>query len=402
MDLSFTPEQRAFRQQVRAWIRTNMPRKEKDAPPMEFGDPQRIQALKQWQRRLYAAGYVAMGWPVEYGGRGFDVMRQTIVNEEMVRARAPGLIGTMGIQMVGPTLMKYGTEKQRQQFLPRILTADDIWCQGYSEPGAGSDLASLRTRAELDGDTFVVNGQKVWTSNAQFADWMFCLVRTDPTAPKHAGISYVLIDMKTPGITVRPLVQMTGDPGFNEVFFEDVRVPRENLVGELNQGWQVANATLAHERNMLGATTRTQQMLQSLVRLARTQKRNGKPASADPVVRQRLAALAIRVETMKLEAFRQLTDAIQGRRPGISAAVNKLVATELNHDLAKAALEILGSYGPLGRHDARARDRGIWPLDYMFSLGLIIGGGTSQIQKNIISERGLGMPKEPRSREAAA
>jgi alkylation response protein AidB-like acyl-CoA dehydrogenase len=240
----------------------------------------------------------------------------------------------------------------------------------------------------------------VWTSNAQFADWMFCLVRTDPTAPKHGGISYLLIDMKSPGITVRPLVQMTGDAGFNEVFFEDVRVPRANLVGGLNNGWQVANATLAHERNMLGATTRTQQILQSLIRLARVQGRGGRRASADPMIRQRLASLAMRVETMKLEAYRQLTDALRGRRPGISAAVNKLVATELNHDLAKAALDILGSYGPLARTDARVRDRGIWPLDYMFSLGLIIGGGTSQIQKNIIAERGLGMPREPR-REAS-
>ena len=269
-----------------------------------------------------------------------------------------------------------------------------MWCQGYSEPGAGSDLASLRTRAELIGDEFVVNGQKVWTSNAQFAHWMFCLVRTDPTAAKHAGISYLLIDMKTPGITVRPLVQMTGDAGFNEVFFEDVRVPRRNLVGELNNGWQVANATLAHERNMLGSTIRTQQTFDRLLRLARLQRRNGGPASRDPVIRQRLADLAIRVETMKLEAYRQLTDALRGRPPGIAASVNKLVTTELNHDLARAALEILGSYGPLDRRSARARDRGAWPLDFMFSLGLIIGGGTSQIQKNIIAERGLGMPKE--------
>src|SRR5262249_46525064 len=251
--------------------------------------------------------------------------------------------------------------------------------------------------AERQGDDFVVNGQKVWTSNAQFADWMFCLVRTDPDAPKHGGISYLLIDMKSPGITVRPLVQMTGDPGFNEVFFEDVRVPAANLVGELNNGWQVANATLAHERNMLGATTRTQQVFAKLLRLARTQRRNGRAASADPLVRQRLAALAVRVETMKLEAYRQLTDTLRGRRPGISAALNKLVATELNHDLAKAALDILASYGPLGRHDPRVRDRGVWPLDHMFSLGLIIGGGTSQIQKNIIAERGLGLPREKRS-----
>jgi alkylation response protein AidB-like acyl-CoA dehydrogenase len=298
---------------------------------------------------------------------------------------------------VGPTLIALGSDEQRARFLPKILTADEIWCQGYSEPGSGSDLASLRTRAELRGDEFVVNGQKVWTSNAQFADWMFCLVRTDPDAPKHGGISYLLIDMKTPGITVRPLVQMTGDPGFNEVFFEDVRVPRANLVGGLNNGWQVANATLAHERNMLGSTTRTQQILQGLLHLARTQKRNGKPATADPLIRQRLAALAIRVETMKLEAYRQLTDTLRGRKPGIAASVSKLVTTELNHDLARAALEILGSYGPLGRNDRRARDRGLWPIDFMFSLGLIIGGGTSQIQKNIIAERGLGMPKEARA-----
>jgi alkylation response protein AidB-like acyl-CoA dehydrogenase len=396
MDLSYTPEELAFQREVRTWLKKNVPKRERDARPLEFGDPKRIAEAKAWQRKVHAAGYLALAWPKEYGGQGADVMRQTIVNEEMVRARAPGLIGMMGIQMVGPTLIQFGTEEQRRRYLPKILTADDIWCQGYSEPGAGSDLASLRTRAELIGDEFVVNGQKVWTSNAQYADWMFCLVRTDPSAPKHAGISYVLIDMKSPGITVRPLVQMTGDAGFNEVFFEDVRVPRTNLVGQLNNGWQVANATLAHERNMLGSTVRTQQTFQKLVRLAQTQRRNGAPASADPVVRQRLADLALRVETMKLEAYRQLTDTLRGRSPGIAASVSKLVTTELNHDIARTALEIMGSYGPLGRRDARARDGGIWPVDFMYSLGLIIGGGTSQIQKNIISERGLGMPKEPR------
>src|SRR3989440_585222 len=287
-------------------------------------------------------------------------------------------------------------DEQRRRHLPSILTAAEIWCQGYSEPGSGSDLASLRTRAELRGDEFVVNGQKVWTSNAQYADWMFCLVRTDPDAPKHAGISYLLIDMKTPGISVRPLVQMTGDAGFNEVFFEDVKVPRQNLVGELNAGWRVANATLAHERNMLGSTMRTQQTFQKLVRLARTQRRNRGAPRPEPVIRQRLAQLAIRVETMKLEAYRQLTDALRKRPPGISASVNKLVTTELNHDIARAALDILGSYGPLHKRDPRARDGGGWPTDFMYALGLIIGGGPSQIQKNIIAERGLGMPREAR------
>src|SRR5213594_2795086 len=287
MDLSYSPEEHAFQREVRGWLARNMPKREPDERPLDFHDPRRIARGKAWQRKLYEAGYVAMGWPRDYGGQGADVMRQTIVNEEMVRARAPGLIGMMGVQMVGPTLIHFGSEEQRRRYLPRILTADDIWCQGYSEPGSGSDLASLRTRAELVGDFFVINGQKVWTSNAQFADWMFCLVRTDPNAPKHKGISYVLIDMKSPGITVRPLVQMTGDKGFNEVFFEDVKVPRANLVGELHQGWQVANATLAHERNMLGSTTRTQQMFQGLVHIARRQPRYGRPAAAYPVVRQR-------------------------------------------------------------------------------------------------------------------
>jgi alkylation response protein AidB-like acyl-CoA dehydrogenase len=398
MDLSYTPEELAFQREARTWLARNVPKRDRDARPLEFNDPRRIADAKAWQRKVHAAGYLALAWPKEHGGQGADVMRQTIVNEEMVRARAPGLIGMMGVQMVGPTLIQFGSEEQRRRCLPRILTAEDIWCQGYSEPGAGSDLASLRTRAELVGDEFIVNGQKVWTSNAQFADWMFCLVRTDPNAPKHAGISYILIDMKTPGITVRPLVQMTGDAGFNEVFFEDVRVPRENLVGQLNNGWQVANATLAHERNMLGSTMRTRQTFQKLVRLARSQRRNGGRATADPIVRQRLAGLATRVESMKLDAYRQLTDALRGRPPGISASVNKLVTTELNHDIARAALEILGSYGPLGRASTRARDQGIWPLDFMFSLGLIIGGGTSQIQKNIIAERGLGLPKEARPR----
>jgi alkylation response protein AidB-like acyl-CoA dehydrogenase len=393
MDLSFTPEQEAFRRQVRTWIKANLPVRERDAPPPEQGDPKRIRAMKDWQRKLYDAGYVAMGWPKEYGGHGADVVQQSIVNEELVLARAPGLIGMMGIQMVGPTLMKFGSEEQRRRHLPKVLTAEEIWCQGYSEPGSGSDLASLKTRAELVGDEFIVNGQKVWTSNAQWADWMFCLVRTDPAAPKHKGISYILIDMQSPGITVRPLIQMTGDPGFNEVFFEDLRVPRTNLVGELNQGWQVANATLAHERNMLGSTTRTQQMFNGLLRLAQSRERYGRPAADDPVIRQRLADLMIRVEAMKYHALRQLTDTIRKRSPGIGASVNKLVSTELNHDIAAMALEIMGSYGLLARHARHVLDRGSWPIEFMFTLGLVIGGGTSQIQKNIISERGLGMPR---------
>jgi alkylation response protein AidB-like acyl-CoA dehydrogenase len=393
MELAYSKEDEAFRKEVRSWLKQNLPKKDKAVSDLMPHDPERVRRAKEWQRKLYDGGYVAMGWPQEYGGQGADVMRQTIVNEEMVLARAPGLIGASGLGMLGPTLIQLGTDEQKRRYLRKILTAEEIWCQGYSEPGSGSDLASLRTRAEIVGDEFVVNGQKVWTSNAQFSDWMFCLVRTDPEAPKHRGISYILIDMKSPGITVRPLIQMTGDAGFNEVFFDNVRVPRANLVGELNQGWMVANATLFHERNMLGSTTRTQLMMQNLIRLAQSRQRYGKPASQDPVMRQKLADLLTRVEAMKYHSYRQLTTELRGKSHGVSAMVNKLVGTELNHDICALALEILGSYAPLNRGSAQVIDNGVWPYEFMFTLGLVIGGGTSQIQKNIISERGLGMPK---------
>src|SRR6266436_1728971 len=273
MDLTYTPEELAFQREVRAWLKRNVPKRQRDERPIEFGDPRRIAEAKAWQRKVYEVGYLALAWPREWGGQGADVMRQTIVNEEMVRARAPGLIGMLGILMVGPTLIAHGTEEHRRRYLPRILTAEEIWCQGYSEPGSGSDLASLRTRAELRGDEFVVNGQKVWTSNAQYADWIFCLVRTDPDAPKHRGISYLLIDMKSPGIAVRPLVQMNGEADFCEVFFDNARVPRANLVGELNEGWKVANTTMVHERNWLGASP--QRLFDKLLERARNQYRGG-------------------------------------------------------------------------------------------------------------------------------
>jgi len=393
MELAYSKTDEAFRKEVRSWLKKNLPKKDKAVSELMPHDPERVRLAKEWQRKLYDAGYVAMSWPKEYGGQNADAMRQTIVNEELVLARAPGLVGASGLLMLGPTLIQYGTEEQRRRYLPKILTAEEIWCQGYSEPDAGSDLASLRTRAEIVGDEFIVNGQKVWTSNAQFSDWMFCLVRTDPDAPKHRGISYILIDMNTPGITVRPLVQMTGDAGFNEVFFDNVRVPRTNLVGELNQGWMVANNTLFHERNLLGSTTRTQLMMQNLIRLARSHQRYGKPAADDPIMRQKLSSLLTRVEAMKYHSYRQLTNAIKGRPPGVGAMVNKLVGTELNHDICALALEIMNSYAPLKKGAAHVINYGTWQYEFMFTLGLVIGGGTSEIQKNIISERGLGMPK---------
>jgi alkylation response protein AidB-like acyl-CoA dehydrogenase len=393
MDLSFTTEEEQLRQKVRRFLEEEIPKAGIKPGSEGREDKAWLAKAKAWQRKLYEAGYVALAWPREYGGQAMDPVKQSIVNEEMVRANAPYLVGGSGLGMFGPTLISWGDEQQKKRFLPKILSAEEIWCQGYSEPGSGSDLASLRTRAEIHGDEFIVNGQKVWTSGAQYSDWMFCLVRTDPEAPKHRGISYILIDMKSPGITVRPLVQMTGDKGFNEVFFDNVHVPRENLVAKLNEGWMVANATLFHERNMLGSATGSQQRFNRLLALAKKIRRNGKPLIEDPVFRQRLVDLEIKVEAMRFHSYRQLTDQMRGKNPGVEAMINKLVGTELNHDLATAAMEAMGDYSMLSRDDEQALDHGYWPYEWMFSLGLVIGGGTSHIQKNIIAERGLKMPK---------
>jgi len=392
MDLNYSPEEEEFRGSVRLWLQENLPKSGLRGQTRSHGDKSTLQKMREWHRQLYEAGYLALSWPKEYGGQAMDPVRQAIVNEEMVRARAPGAVGG-GIPMLGPTLITWGTAEQKERYLPKVLTGEEIWCQGYSEPGAGSDLAALRTRAELSGDEFIVNGQKIWTSGAHYSDMMFCLVRTDFEAPKHRGISYILIDMKTPGITVRPLVQMTGERGFNEVFFDNVRVPRANLVGKLNEGWIVANTTLFHERNALGSTITTQTLFNRLKALAGSVMREGRPLTQDPVFRQRLADLEIRVEAMKYHMLRQLSDSIHGRNPGIAQLVNKLVGTELNHELSTTAMEVMGDYSMLARDDELALDRGFWPYEWMFSLGLVIGGGTSHIQKNIIAERGLKMPK---------
>jgi alkylation response protein AidB-like acyl-CoA dehydrogenase len=394
MDLDLAPEDRAFRDALRAWLARHLPRRRSGRrSPGETVDGERLAALKAWQRALLDGGWLALGWPREYGGRAATLMQQTLAGEELARQRAPGIVGQMGIQMVGPTLIQWGSEVQKRRFLPKILSAEEIWCQGYSEPGAGSDLASLQTRARRAGDRFVVNGQKIWTTNAQIADWMFCLVRTDPAAPKHRGISYLLIDMKSPGIRVRPLVQMTKDAGFNEVFLDDVEVPVENLVGEPGSGWAVANTTLRHERNMLGSVTQTQNLFAGLLRAARRERRGGGPALREPGLRQRLAQLAIEVQALRFHSYRNLSSALRGATPGIEASITKLATTELNHRIAETALDLLGARGSLYRGSPRAPDDGAWAWEFMFSLGMIIGGGTSQIQKNIIATRGLGLPR---------
>jgi alkylation response protein AidB-like acyl-CoA dehydrogenase len=305
-------------------------------------------------------------------------------------------MANQGISMLVPTLLELGTEEQKQRWLGPTLRGEVIWCQGYSEPGAGSDLASLSTRAVEDGDDFVINGQKIWTSTAAQADMMFCLVRTEPDKPKHEGISYLLFSMKTPGIAVRPLVTMTGRAEFNEVFFTDVRVPKKDIVGQRGQGWCVANATLRHERGMLGDPNQAGTRFRALVEMMQTETLDGRRLMDHPVYRDRLLKLQGRVMAMEYHGLRLLTCAQKGEDPGLARLIVKLMGCELNHQLAGFANDILGELGILYGDSLHLRAHGEWQTRFMFDLGLIIGGGTAQIQKNIISERGLGMPREPK------
>ena len=330
---------------------------------------------------------------MEYGGRGASLMEQIIYDEECFRARAPVLPGYSGIGMIGPTLIERGSEAQKRRFVPRILSADDIWCQGFSEPGAGSDLAGLSTRAEDRGDHFVVNGQKVWTSGAQFADWIYLLVRTDPAAPRHRGISYLLVDMKTPGITVRPLVLMNGHKHFNEVFFVDVAVPKANLVGKVGEGWSLAMTTLMYERKAGGGRGHDDQIAR-LGALARQVKIDGAPAWDSPLVRQRLAQLAIDATAFKYTRYRNLTRQLRGEPPGPEGSILKLFGSELGVRIADFAGELLGPRVLLNQPSEDVPDAPRWYNRVVSSRQYTIAGGTSEIQRNIIGERVLGLPKD--------
>jgi alkylation response protein AidB-like acyl-CoA dehydrogenase len=393
VDLELAADDRDFLEGLRAWLAKHLPKAWTRAPHGQEASLADVASLRDFQAALHEAGYLGIGWPEEYGGNPGTALRQFLVDEELVRQRAPGLVGLLGVAMAGPTILACGNEAQKRRFLRPILEARELWCQGYSEPGSGSDLASLRTRGEREGDALVVSGHKVWTTNAHYADWMFALVRTDPDAPRHHGISYVLIDMRSPGIDVRPLVQMTKDAGFNEVFLDRVRVPLENVVGGLGNGWSVANATLGHERDMLGSAAHTRNLFDGLLRIARRARRVGRPATEDPRVRRRLAELRIEVEALRLHSLRMLSLASRGRPAGLPGLVTKLDVTWLNHRIAELAIELLGAQGPLYRGSPQLVDEGFWPREWMFSLGMIIGGGTTQIQKNIIAQRGLGLPR---------
>ncbi len=392
MDLSFGPEYEKFRAQVREFLAA----RKGQAPSSSMsatGSGDDMRRILDWQKTLVEGGYVGRTIPREYGGAGAkpDLLESIIIDEEFHAARVHRGLANQGISMFVPTLLQYGSEQQKQAYVRPTILGEMVWCQGYSEPEAGSDLASLKTTARLDGDDYVINGQKIWTSTAAEADMMFALVRTDPDAAKHQGISYITLSMDTPGLEVRPLKTMIGSSSFNEVFFDDVRVPRNNLIGEPGQGWEVGRATLMHERNMLGNTTQTETMLQNCTDVLAEAGVLG-----DPTYRDRLMKLDARVKAMKYHSLRLLTDTLKGRHPGAAVMITKLNGCQLNHDISALAIDAMGERGLLTRGSELVRDQGAWQAQYMFTLGLIIGGGTAQIQKNIISERGLGMPREPK------
>jgi alkylation response protein AidB-like acyl-CoA dehydrogenase len=395
MDLAYGPEYDAFRRELRAFLAEHEERAPSGrAEIASVGGPE----LVAWQQLLIERGYAARTIPKAYGGGGFepDPLIATILAEEFHRAGVSRGVGGQGLDMLVPTLLEHGSEEQKQRYVPPTVRGEMIWCQGYSEPGAGSDLASLSTSGRVEGDTLVVNGQKIWTSTAAQAHMMFALVRTEPDAPKHAGISYVLIPMSTPGIEVRPLRTMTGHAEFNQVFFTDVRVPLANVVGRRGEGWKIANTTLRHERDMLGSAATSEGLLQAALQTLREERVGGGRALDDPLLRDRLMALSAKTLAMKCHAMRLLTSRVRGEPAGVAALVTKLVGCQLNHDLAGLAIDAMGESGVIYGGERSAESRR-WQFHYMFQLGLIIGGGTAQIQKNIIAERGLGMPREPRA-----
>ena len=358
-----------------------------------------IMSRSDWQKILIENGYFARSIPKEYGGYGgdSDIIKSRITATEFSNQRIPGPMGGQGIDMLVPTLLELGTEEQKNKFIKPTLHGEMIWCQGYSEPNSGSDLASLQTKGELIDDKWIINGQKIWTSTAQYAQMMFCLVRTEPEASKHAGISYLLVPMDTPGLEIRPLVDMTLQAGFNEVFFTDVTIPGENIVGKRGEGWAVANATLGHERGSLANPNATMNRLNMLINRMKKETIDGKKLIEIPMYRDRLLKIQGKIMAFQSHALRILSSKLNpGQDVKIGKMIQKLVGTELRHELEGLGIDIMGELGTLYEDSPYLRDGGSWQFTYMYYLGLIIGGGTNQIQKNIISERGLGLPREPK------
>jgi len=386
MDFQLTPEEEAFRAEVRAFLDENLP------PASE-----RDLAFKQkWDEAVRTRGWVGFSWPKEVGGGGGSIMEQVILKDEMAQRRAPALGSCfMGLAWVGPSLIEYGTPEQKARFIPDILDSKYQWCTGYSEPDAGSDLASLQCRCERDGNEYVINGQKIWTSIAMWSSWMILLVRTDPNSEvKHEGITCLLVPMDTPGIDVRPIENMSGASVFAEVFFDDVRVPVENRLGEEGQGWQVTVSALAHERSGIAEFHGLMHNLEQLKDLARRCTRNGAPAIEDPQVRRRLLRAEVKIESMRLNGMRYLTKQLRGEKVGPETSINKLHRANLEVELGELALEIEGGLAALQAGADCVPDAGRWQHFSLSWPEVVIGGGTPNIQRNIIAERILGLPKD--------
>jgi alkylation response protein AidB-like acyl-CoA dehydrogenase len=395
MDLTFTAEQEAFRLRLRRWLEQNLPPGwgTDDYPPFASYEEE-VAFMREWQNRLYRAGWVGLSWPREYGGQGATLVEQAIYNQEMARVRAPELVNKVGVNNVGPTLFMYGTEEQKQRFLAKILSAEELWCQLFSEPGAGSDLASLRTRAEPDGDGYRLSGQKVWTSYAQFSRWAICLARTDPDAPKHRGLSYLIVDMQVPGIEIRPLRQMTGSSEFNEVFLDNAFVPRANLIGPENEGWAVAMHTLAHERGTsfcFKEQVKQKIWMEQLIDAIRQRAATGQAVPA--LVRDEAIKAYINVEIMGLMNLKTITRLERGELPGPESSLVKEYWTRLSQHLQQTAMAALDVHGQLMTGDPRAIACGRWGHSYLYAQSNGIAGGTSEVQLNIVAQRMLGLPK---------
>ena len=389
MDLNLSPSQIAFRDEIRAWLAAHASRdwqREYNALNMTG----KFEFLRRWQRQCYDAGWAGVSWPKEYGGRGATLIEYAIFLEEMARARAPQFANVLGIGIIGPTIIAFGDAAQKQRFLSRILSGDDIWCQGFSEPEAGSDLASVRSEAIRDGDHFVVNAHKVWNSWGWAADYCALLTRTGSGGGKHEGLTYLLVDMHAPGVTVRPLKQMTAESEFTELYFKDVRVPVENVLGGEGNGWKVALGTLMHERSTYGArlSLTFEQQFARMVELAREHGRDG-----DPVIRQRLGQLYAEIQIFRLNQWRALTRATQTGIPGPEGSFLKLFWSEMSQRLHQLAMEILGPHGMLTPESPDAPDSGEWLYGYLRSRGHTIAAGTSEIQRNIVGHNVLGLPK---------
>jgi alkylation response protein AidB-like acyl-CoA dehydrogenase len=389
VDLTLSPSEEAFRDELRSWLEANHP----GQSPSDEDDG--FEWRRRWQRKLHDAGWAGISWPKEYGGRGATLIEQAIFSEEMVRADAPSPANILGLAMGGPVVITHGTEEQKQRYLEPILSAEEIWCQGFSEPEAGSDLASLKARAVKKGDEWVVSGQKVWTTYAHVAKWCMLVARTDPDAPKHQGLTYFLMDMEQDGVEVKPLVQITGESEFNEIFMEEARIPEENVVGGVGNGWAVAITTLMNERAGIAFASQAllKIQLRKLIQMARGISENGQAAADDPEVRQRIAQLSIESEILRLSGYRGLTQIMKTGVPGPEGSLGKWQWSDVNQALTELAMEIEGPYSQLQHDSPYAVDSNDWQYYFLRSRANSIEGGTTEILKNIVAERVLGLPK---------